>query len=311
MHVRSLATRASGSLMGSLAGSLAVALLGGALGCAPRVATLVQHKHYREAICAAHDGGEARRRLVSEALAADTELYLHVERIDAAELEPILGDPATVQAVLERVHLVRITARTNTLPIDDLGLWLEIHGDEMGAAGAPIGWETLAVATGERPPGPHQYETYATVGNALRILGAVVTVGVSLRFTRFGKRTVTMAAPPQEYASRMPIAAALVQALPAPYCEGAGLSARDGEAGLSCHGTFVLDRSPSARWTLTFSQTFVVDGDAQCSHRRVSRVEIGRTDEWSTVFGPRMRRLDELPGAVVDATWDRRDAPGR
>lgn len=287
--------------------ALLVGLLGGPSGCAPRVATLVQHKHYREAICAAHDGGARRRGLVSDALAQDTELYLHVHRMDRAELETIVGDAAAAAAVLERVHLVRITARTNSLPLDDLGLDLTVRGDRMGAAAAPVSWETLSVATGEPVPSPQQYATYATVGNVLRALGVVFTVGVSLRFTRFRRRTFTRAASWGEHERQMPVAARLMRALEHTHCEGAGLSASAGDAGLRCTGYFVFDRSPHASWSLTLAQTYVANGDASCSHRRISTVELGRAEEWSERFGSSMRRIDALPSKTVETSWTRHD----
>jgi hypothetical protein len=286
-------------------------LFAGALGCAPRVATLVEHKHYREAICAAHDGGARRRDRVSEALANDTGLYLHVERLEAAELAPIVGSGATAAALLERVHLVRIRARTNTLPIDDLGFDLSIQGDQQGAAAAPLAWETLAFATGEPIPGPRRYETYATLGNALRAVGAVVTVGMSLPFTRWGKRTVEMPAPLETYEQQMPVAAALMRGLGLARCEGAGLSPRDGDAGLSCVGYFVFDRSPGTRWSLVLTTLYVAGRgtppDPTCTYHRVTSVEIGTADEWSGRFGPRMREVGELREQVLETRWKRTD----
>ncbi len=286
-------------------------LLAAAPGCAPRVSTLLEHKHYREAICAAHDGAERRRARVSEALAHDTGLYLHAERVEEGELAAILGSTAAAAAVLGRVELVRIRARTNELPIDDLGLDLSIRGDRMGAAAGPLGWETLAFATGETIPGPQRYETYATLGNALRAAGAVLTLGVSLPFTRWGKRTVESDAPLEAYEQQMPIAAALMRALGPPRCEGAGLSASEGGAGLSCLGHFVFDRSAETRWTLVLTTMYVTGGGLPkapaCSHRMVSTVEIGRIGEWRERFGPRMRRIDELDGEVVETEWERVD----
>lgn len=281
-------------------------------GCAPRVRELVAHKHYREAVCAAHDGGAQRRRLVSEALAADTDAYVHVHRVDAAELAAQVGDPTLAHDVLARVYIARISVQANTLPLDDLGLAVTIAGDDMAAAAAPVGWETLAVATGETVPAPERHHTYATVGNFLRGLGVVATGGLSLPYTRFKPRAYTLAAPTSAYERQMPRAATLLRALGPVRCDGVGLSARP--QGVACTGHFVFDRSPDARWSLTLAQTYVAATDpahptdaASCTHDRAARVEIGRIDEWPAIFGSRMRRLVDLPAGPVTLAWSRVD----
>lgn len=47
-------------------------------GCGPSMSSLVVNKHYREAICAANDGGDGARANVATAVATDSELYLHI-----------------------------------------------------------------------------------------------------------------------------------------------------------------------------------------------------------------------------------------
>lgn len=294
--------------------SLHLALVSSLVGCAPRVSALVEHKHYREAICAAHDGGAHRRRIVSEALAADTGAYVHVHRVELAELAALIGDPALAEDVLARVYLVKISIQTNTLPLDDLELAVDIQGEDMGAGAAPIGWDSLAVATREAVPAPDRRETYATIGNLLRGIGVLVTGGLSLRVTNFDKRTYFFAQPPEVYARQMPRAAALMRALGPVRCDGVRLDGR-ADAGVRCAGHFVFDPAPAARWSLTLAQTYVaaidVDREAACRHARVVSVDIGRADEWGARFGPRMRALGELPGGRVTTSWARQAGPER
>ena len=69
------------------------------------------------------------------------------------------------------------------------------------------------------------------------------------------------------------------------------------------------DQSPTTRWTLTLAQTYeasreVADGKT-CRHERSSQVDIGATGAWGTTFGPRMRRLEELPGRPAVLGWTR------
>lgn len=276
-------------------------------GCAPRVSTLVAHHHYREAVCAAHDGGVHRRQLVADALVRDAALYLHVHRITADELAPRL-EPGLAEQVLARVHLVKITVQANTLPLDALQLEISIQGEDMGAAAGPVDWGTLAVATGETVPAGDQRPSYATIGNLMRGLGVVFTGGLSLRYTHFERRTILTPAPLQVYERQMPRSAALLRALGPVRCRGLGLDASAVEGGQVCTGHFVFDRSPATRWSLTLAQTYVatIDPAAMCSLQRSASVEIGRTDEWLTRFGPRMRRLDELPAGPVTTRWERK-----
>ena len=293
---------------------LHLALASLVVGCAPRLSRLVEHKHYREAICAAHDGGAQRRRVVSDALAADTGAYVHVRRVELAELTALVADPALAGEVLARVDLVKISIQANTLPLDDLALDVTIKGEDMGAAAAPVGWDSLAVATGEVVPAPQRHETYATIGNLLRGIGVVATGGLSLRVTNFRKRTYLFPAPPEVYARQMPRAATLLRALGPVRCEGVGLDA-SADVGVRCSGHFVFDRDPAARWSLTLAQTYVAaidaDGTSACRHTRTVSVDIGSADAWSARFGPRMRALGELPGGRVTTRWEREQAPDR
>lgn len=270
----------------------------GAVGCAPRVATLVQHKHYREAVCAAHDGGPTRRRLVAGALAGDTELYLHVAPVERDELAGIVG-AAAAERVLERVQLVRITTRKNALPLDDFALTLTVKGDNDAAAAAPLGWQVLGVATGEKIPAQREYETRATIGNLLRVAGAVLTAGASLPFTRFKTRRWTGDAPRSEYERNMPIAAAMLDALGPVRCD---------PDRLRCTFHFVFDRSPDARWWLDAQATYVAESEPageSCRLEHTVRVGLGRADEWGERFGPRMRRSDELGARTIATAWQR------
>ena len=282
----------------------------GAIGCAPRLSALVEHKHYREAICAADDGGQRARQRVAEALVADTDTYVHVQRLDGRELVALGVGPELAYEVLSRVNLVRIVVRTNTLPVDELSLEVTVQGEDMGAAAAPVGWETLAVATGEQVPAAQQVRSYATIGNVLRGVGVVMTGGLSLKYTNFQPRLRTLPATLDVYMRDMPRAAALLEALPPIHCEGIGLRANELGGGQRCTGYFVFDRSPATQWTLTVAQTYVatreVAGGGACSHQRTTSAAIGASEEWSAVFGPRMRRLEELPRRPATLQWERR-----
>src|SRR5688572_19465624 len=102
--------------------SLASIACAGALlaGCGPSLSGLVREKHYREAVCAAHDGSDSDKRAVARALGVDAGLYVHVHVVPKEELRAILGD--ATDKVSARAQLARVRVQSNRLPVDEVVL---------------------------------------------------------------------------------------------------------------------------------------------------------------------------------------------
>src|SRR6185503_13530737 len=96
--------------------AIAIALL--ALGCGPSLKELLPQKHYREAVCYAHDGWASDRGEVLRALTADAEVTLHVHALTRDELLGVLGD--ATEPIASRATLARVRVQTNALPVDGL-----------------------------------------------------------------------------------------------------------------------------------------------------------------------------------------------
>jgi hypothetical protein len=275
-----------------------------ALGCAPTLTQLVADKHYREAICAGVDGYEEEAGLVADALVADADVQLHVHRITASELAPVLGE-ATAD-VAARVELVRVRLATNALPVDgyDIRMGVVEHADRYPAA--PAGWESLVYATGERLPPNRTASTYATPENALKGLGAFFTVGISLLFTGGFEPSVYRTEPYREdYLAVAPLATALHDAFGASGCGGDPLS-QSRYQGRTCTAFFVLPSHDDARWRLVVEQTFganrlpadLPEEEARCAVTHAAAVDLSGASTLRAhtrrVFGPRMRPLATL-----------------
>ena len=275
--------------------------------CAPSFSGLVANRNYREAICAAADGGEDRQELLRDALEEDAAVYAHVHVVSDSELTPVLGDSSS--AVSQRARFARVRLRTNNLPIEDLEIDAAILDASGGSGAAPVSWETLAWATQEVLPPSQTRRTYITAGNMLRLIAATATVGLSLLFSPFRAEEVEVAAPPSEFRRVAPLASALHEAMGSGGCRALTVPTTGGatpRAGRTCEGFYMLDSSPTADWRLEVRQRFIShrigsdlpEEDRNCAVETVSVVPLGQGSAIESrareTFGEQMRLLSEI-----------------
>ncbi len=279
-------------------------------GCGPSISQLVADKHYREAICTTQDGSESAGDEVSHALSADSELYVHLQPLTVAELEPLLGN--ATQAVMSKVAFVQVRVRTNVLPVDNLEVYVTIKSRDGIAAAAPASWKSLAYATAEKLPPKRTVSTYATGENVLKGLGAVLSFGLTLPFTEFRPGQVEIAATKAEYRRWAPRATALREAMVHAGCTNPRFPDTSGASrytGKNCVGFHVLEYSPRAFWQLEIEQRFVAmrssakeqDRETEensCELSRVYELDLGPQstleEQTQKLFGKAMARLDDI-----------------
>jgi hypothetical protein len=281
--------------------ALAIAVSLAATGCGATIAELVQHRHYREAICAGDEGNATDRREVTDALWRDAALHLHVHDVTSSELEPVLAEHT--ERVMRRARFLRVRLQTNVLPVDGWDLRLELT-DTVGVAhAAPLGYPSLAFATDETLPPSRLVETYGTGDNVLKGIAAVLTLGMSLPFTEFRPGLVETGPTPMDYAKSAPLATSLRDALGTETCDRPGW-ATSRAASHRCEAFFVLENRPRARWQLHIEQTFAAsrvgvespdDDEAVCRIARRSRIDLGSNVE---AFGPRMLPVELHDGGA-------------
>lgn len=271
-------------------------------GCGPSLQSLVQAKHYREAICAAHDGDAEARRMVGRVLDKDADLHLHVHVVSKDELRPILGD--ATDATIARGRLLRVGVQSNVLPIDSLWLQGSFVTDAGRTAGLVAGWSTLALITNEKLPPNRVEQTYVTGENFLKGAGVLFTFGWSLLFTNFNPGNVEVQAPYSEFLRMAPHASALHNTTATARCTAIG--AADG-AGQKCTWYFVLDnisRTPVAfeletsYGSLRQTGKRSPDVEEKCLVKRPIRVPLGKPEDIEKIsrdlFGAKMQPVRSL-----------------
>jgi len=283
-----------------------------ATGCGPNLHSLAEHRHYREAICGAHDGSSGDRDAVGAALDRDAGIAVHAHAITVRELAGVVGDAA--QPIADRTRFARVEVQTNALPVDELTISAQLDDGYTPIASA-VDWDALARTTGERLPGKHRETTYVTGGNVLRVIAGIATAGIAPLgaamighpFT-FDEGTVEVDAPDDDYRKLAPHAHALFHAMEGG-CAPDGPLSHDA-VGTRCTWFFAMDRNLHAaaelRLKIRYRAARETDdrrGQAPCNVDRVERINLGRaTDLDATLertFGSRMRTLDELR-AVAD-----------
>ena len=271
-------------------------------GCGPNLQSLVQSKHYREAICAAHDGEPKDRHLVGRELDQDADLHLHAHVVSTDELRPVLGE--ATNAAIARGRLVRVSVQSNVLPIDDL----ELRGNFMTNAGRTAGlvadWSTLALLTNERLPPMRVEQTYATLENLWKSGALVLTGGLSLLFTNFRPENVRLQAPHSEFVRMAPHASALHNTTATAGCTAIGIA--DG-AGRKCTWYFVLDNISRTPVAFDIETSYVSmrqtgkrspDVESQCFVKRSVRVPFGKPEDIEKVsrdlFGTKLQPIRSI-----------------
>jgi len=276
-------------------------------GCGPSLGGLIEAKHYREAICAANEGGEGTRAEVGGALDKDADLQVHVHVVSAEELRPVLG--AATDKVLARGRLARVMVESNVLPVDAVEFEASFVTEGGLVAGLDAGWETLAWVTQEKLPSRRREQTYATPGNFLRGGAAVLTLGLSLLFTEFQPGTLEVDAPPSEYARMAPLATRLRTTTERGGCKSPTLPALSSAtgAGQRCTFYFVLDNVSRAPVALELKARYLAmrhnavmlrEADRRCAVERTFRVPFGppatMEEVARTKFGARTRAIGEV-----------------
>lgn len=279
------------------------ALLSLALGaCGPSVRSLVTQRHYREAVCAAHDGSDRDRALVGQALDASAGLLAHVHVVTDDELRASLGPGFSPGAV--RGRLVRVIAQSDLLPLDTLDLAVTFTAEGGRMAALPATWETLAWSTRETLPPHRASQTYLTGGNILRGAAAFFTLGFSLLFADFRPDTIAVEAPLSEYERLAPIATRLHGTTERAGCANHSLSAG---AGQRCEWYFVLDTVSHDPVTMELTVRYAAmrAGGSEtepesCALTRSFRIPLGAPDEIAAQtrarFGDTARPVTELTG---------------
>lgn len=272
------------------------ALIAGLLalsGCGPSVAGLVKDRHYKEAICAGQEGSWSTREMVGRALDADAALLIHAHVASADELRAVLG--GSTDQVLERARLVRVSAQSNVLPIDALGIHAAFMTGRGQRAAVIANWTTLAWLTQEKLPPKRVEETYVTGENVLKGGAAVLTLGLSLLFTDFEPGYVEVDAPLSEFERIAPLASRLHRTTERGGCLDITLSASG--AGQRCTWYFLVDNISRAPVSLELTTRYVA--------QRVG-IESGTTEELTCVIERRYEfALGPPPGmeAVVKESF--------
>lgn len=289
----------------------AAALLGG---CGPSLSSLVRERHYREAVCAAHDGSDDDKGAVARALGADAGLYVHVYVVPKEELRAILGD--ATDNVSARAQFARVRVQSNKLPLDDIALDAFITAPGGEIAGAPVRWDTLALATSETlpPTRTERRETYVTGANLLKAGGAVLTMGLSMLFMDFTPETFEVDVTHEDYPRALPLAAALRGSMPPSGCQrlgGGGAPGSSDGVGQRCDFYLVVETLADMSGTLNIRARYVAmreklreyespeeEKERRCVVEGVSRVPLGPLHEigeaTKKIFGPEMRPVAEV-----------------
>lgn len=263
-------------------------------GCAPQLSQLVEHHHYREAVCAAHDGSASDRTRVSRSIARDANAHLHVEMVQPPHLENVLGPGDTLNAV---ARFARVRLQLDVIPVDRVDATIELRDAKGERAAVPVAPMTLATMTGEPLPLPIQHATYLHSGTFWRVLGAVATVGLSLPFTRFTQRVYAVEPPGEAYRAEAPRAYELWLAMPNRGCTVVPSRIGTKSQGLSCEWFIAILALPATSVKLDVTLAYSANrlrGDA-CDLSETTSIPLGRVDELALVtsrrFGARMRRL--------------------
>lgn len=248
-------------------------------GCGPAIKDLVADRHYREAVCAAHDGDTRDRELVGAALERDAAVVVHVHVASASELRTVLGDDT--DRVMARGRFVQVVAQSDVLPVDVVRLTTAFGNSDGQVSGLPATWPTLAWMTGEALPPRRTAQTWITGRNVLAAGAALFTAGLSLFFEGFRPETIEVDAPLSEFQRVAPHAAALRGVAEGASCGEHRLSPADG-AGQRCSWYFVLDASSPSPVTLNVTARFearrvgsAASNEGACAVERVWEVPLG------------------------------------
>jgi hypothetical protein len=231
---------------------LALALVSSS--CAPSMHQLVEHRHYREAICAMWHGPPADDDLLRDALRRDLGAQVHARVVDI----PIGSSDGP------KVRVLKLRVTTNALPVDRMSM--RVSGNPHGIFVADI--TSLAAVTQERLPEARNVVPGILEGLAIGLL-AVATAGL-VRIQPSPSRTEY----PSESEMRRaaPRAFALAERLRSS-CEQ---PAADGVA-IRCSYAFIVpsDQREPVTLDLSFHLETLPEQNEACSFTEIARVTFG------------------------------------
>lgn len=287
--------------------AIVLATLAFACGCGGALPAAVSAKHYREAICGAYDGSDSDKAFVADALATDADVYVHVHVVTQEELAAIV--PTGAGPIHQRAHFVRVIVRSNELPVDGLELTGGFRGRGKEVVAAPIDWKSIAWVTDEKLPPKREAQTSVTFGNIGRVALAGLTLGLSLPFTQFDRRTIMIDAPYEEYKRTAPKTTALVDAFSRRGgCRATTLIEKGGGfAGQHCEGWFVVERTSTEAVQLHVTSTYTSkrigvptsapDEERICTVKSDRAVDLGAASDLETTA----QRVWAGPGRSIEA----------
>jgi hypothetical protein len=275
------------------------ALTLGTSACGPSVRSLVDARHYREAVCAAHDG--VAPATVRAAIARDSAISLHAQRVNDSRLDALEATDDGAPPV--SISLLRIDAQSNALPLDGLALSVEVEGRTPGVRARSASFERFVELTRERLAPGHTTLSWITEANTLRGLAALATGGLSLFFAPFRQEAVSIPPSAYELARAAPRATALLS-----LTEGAGCRAHvDGLRGARCRWYWLVVAAPDAEVELTLSavasanRTEALRYENACALTVRAQVQLGPARRLGAtldrMFAGRARPLSELSAA--------------
>ncbi|MBA2540400.1 MAG: hypothetical protein H0V17_12240 [Deltaproteobacteria bacterium] len=277
---------------------LALALVG----CGPNLQTLASKRHYREAVCAANDGSGDDRAFVRRALTKDADPHIHVEVVRHDQLARALAGASSGERdrIAGRAQFVRVQLRTHVVPVDGLDASVDLVEPGGGSLGHPATWEQLAEVTGEKLPPKQTHSSYLHGGTLLRGAAAFFTLGLSLPFTTFRRRSYETDAPDEAYLMSAPLAHALRDAT----AYGGGCRAvpsRSTGHGLACTWYLAIDpadRQREVALSVSLAYRSARKTEGHCAVRETQTIKLGRIDalaqRTTKTFGPRMRALRDF-----------------
>jgi hypothetical protein len=230
--------------------SLALALFALALvACGPSVRTLVEHRHYREAVCAAHEGHD--RAFVIDALGRDTALAVHAQRVRTPAVDQ--RNERRAAEHLAPVALVRVDAQSNVLPLDRVNVEARVLDADHVPRGVIASFTTSLMMTRERLPPSRRVHTYITPANFLRGFAAALTGGLALAVSPMQREWVTVEPTPAEIAMTAPLAMRLLESVQQSSC----VESTPGQHNARCRWYFFVAAREDEQLSLELTTRYV------------------------------------------------------
>lgn len=278
--------------------------------CAPSARDLVARRHFREAICAAHDDRDpAVRRAVSDAVVRDMGLTVHAQLVRA----PLIAELQQARARHSTVAMLRFDLQSDALPIDETTVRASFGSERSrfgsseprrggGVRSATI--DALAAVTREPLPRARQGSTYLTFDNLLRGAAAVLTGGISLAFQPMQMQPATYTIAPSDAEIRRAAPRASDLAL---HVHSTGCT-RLSPGGTRCRWYAIIEEVPDAELVVRLEVTHRASAprrrDEACYLQTERRMSLGRVGDLERTlperFGTRAIAIERVgPSRVI------------